>query len=226
MTSAARSRVHRRLLARSAAALPTGEPVRTAAGPDPDRVLVIGSGPVGGAGTTSHDDALPGLLSRALAARTCRGAVVEARGMPHARLADLPALVGGAQLQRFDALVLVVGMADAATGAGVRRWTRDLQHRLDVLQRDGARDAVVLLTRIPPIASVLGRPGLDALLADARVSRMNRALERLARARPAAALMPLPVPCAEAPVGSPAWYGRCAEALADALAPLLAKQHR
>ena len=219
-------RVRRAVVARGGAPGPVGDPVGRAEGPDPDRVLVLGSGPASGLGAATQQDALPGLLPRSLAARTGRGAVVEVRGAQHARLADVPELVAGARLPRFDALILVVGMVDAASGAGVRRWSRALQRQLDALQDDGARDALILLTGVPPASSVTARRPLGIPLADHRIRGINRRLQDLARTRSSTAYVALPTPSPAEPVGGAAWYHRCAEAYAAALAPGLDAQHR
>ncbi|MFD1721277.1 hypothetical protein [Amnibacterium endophyticum] len=206
--------------------VPEGEPLSEASGPDPDRVLVVGSGPVTGAGARRHDDALPGTIARALADRTGHGAVVEARGAQRLRLHDLPALLQGARLQRFDAMVLVIGLFDAMDGAGLRAWSRELHRQLDAMQRDGARGAVVLLTTVPPVSSVARRRTLAVALADRRVRRVNRVLSRAATDRPATGRVALPAPEADAPIASAAWYERCGTAVAEALAPLLAAQRQ
>lgn len=206
--------------------LPSGEPVVRVDGPDPDRVLVVGGGPAAGVGASSHAAALPGVLARALVERTGRGAVVECRAAPRVRLAELGALLEGAQLQRFDALVLVVGMLDAARGDGVRDWERRLRRHLDAVQHDGARGAAVVLSRIPPASSVLPYRGPAAVEADRQARRMNRVLARAARQRAWTAVADQPVPDGDAPFGSGAWYERSGAAYARVLAPLLAAQPR
>lgn len=215
-----------RALPRTARALPGDDPVVRVDGPDPDRVLLVGSGPVSGAGAPSHVQALPGTVARALAARTGHGAVVEALGRRVVRLDDLPAMLRGTRLERFDALVLVVGLFDAAEGAGTRSWSRSLRRRLDAIERDGARDAAVLLTRVPPMSTIAARPGIATALVDREVRRLNRAIDRAAAERSRTGCAVLPPPSPAAPLAAPDWYRACGEVLAEALLPLLEDQRR
>lgn len=207
--------------ARSAAAgpavLPAGEPVVAVEGPDPDRVLIVGGSPAAGVGATDHGAALPGALARRLGARTGRGAVVEARGRPWAQLDELPAMVRGAQLQRFDALVVLIGMQDGVLGVPQGRWRRALAAFVDDLHRDGARDAVVVLVQCPPASSTPTYRGAPALLADRTIRGYNRAITGLARQRDGLLTTPLPVPHAAGPAGSGPWYERCGDELAAVL---------
>src|SRR4051812_7382892 len=56
---------------------PTDYAQSNAPGLDPDRVLVVGSGPAAGWGVRSHELGLPGQLARRLAAATGRGSDVD-----------------------------------------------------------------------------------------------------------------------------------------------------
>lgn len=187
------------------------------AGDDPDRVLIVGGGPAAGPGAPDHDAALPGTLARALAARTGRGAVVEARGLHLAVLQDVPALVQGSELRRFDALIVFIGLEDGTTGVPLRHWRRGLLALVDDLGDVGARDAVVLLARIPPASSIGVYRGPVVVLADLRIRRMNRIIEQAARRRERVHALALMTPGPGAPAGSPQWYERCGETVADQL---------
>src|SRR4051812_19821667 len=56
---------------------PSGPPVAHSDGPDPDRILLFGSGISMGYGMTTHDLALAGQLARQVSERTGRGVQVD-----------------------------------------------------------------------------------------------------------------------------------------------------
>ena len=205
---------------------PSGDPIVHVDGADPDRVLLVGSGPAAGAGSADHSAALPGTLARALAARTARGAVVESRGAHQALLGDVRGLIAGARLQRFDALVVFIGLEDGTTGASLARWRHDLAALVEDLRPDGASDAIVVLARIPPASSVGIYRGQLVGLADRRIMRMNRIVDRLAERHEHVVVIATPIPDREAPAGSPAWLARCGDALAAVLHPRFAEARR
>ena len=56
---------------------PTDATIAHASGNNPDRMLLLGSGPAMGYGVLSHDLALPGQLARQISAASGRGVTVD-----------------------------------------------------------------------------------------------------------------------------------------------------
>ena len=164
---------------------PEDEPHAEVAGPDPLRVLILGGGPAVGYGVRSHASALPGQVARGLAARTGRGAVLDARVAPGARIADAALLLDERGARGYDAVVHVAGFADACFGSASRRPSRDLWAVVDLLRATGGPDLAIVLAGIePPVGRYDDR--LGRLLA-ARVEAVNEQIAAMAdQARPAA----------------------------------------
>ena len=120
---------------------------RTGAGA-PLRLLVAGDSAAAGVGATSQDEALCGRLVSELSARRTLDWRLEARtgyttADAHAHLAALPE-------DRFDVVVLSLGVNDVTRGIGRSRWLAGQAALADMLQARFAARAV-LFTALPPM---------------------------------------------------------------------------
>lgn len=154
--------------------LPLDAPRSVSPGPDPDRVLLVGSGPASGIGVVSHQEGLPGTLALQLSERSGRGAVVEAVGRSGARLDEIPHLLHGTRASRFDAIVLTAGMVEAIRLTSRRTWALTLATVVETVHDGQSRDGVILLAGMPAPTSTDGVHGWRGRRTDRRAAALNR----------------------------------------------------
>lgn len=151
-------------------------------GPDPDRVLLLGSGITVGYGVVSHDLALGGNLARELGAQTGRGASVQVIGQSD--LTPSNALRAAAvDLQRFDAVVLTLGGFEALTLMPPQLWRRRLRALLDEVRAE-ARPSLPLALVQASAPLIAGLPGMFRNLILASVDSINRQTRELCSEMP------------------------------------------
>jgi lysophospholipase L1-like esterase len=114
----------------------------------PLRLLVAGDSAAAGVGAASQDEALAGRLVAELSARRTLDWRLEARtgyktADAHAHLAALPE-------ERFDVVVLSLGVNDVTGGLGRARWLARQAALADLLQARFAPRAL-LFTALPPM---------------------------------------------------------------------------
>lgn len=112
------------------------------------RLLVAGDSAAAGVGAASQDEALTGRLVAELSGDRTLEWRLEARtgdttADAHAHLAALPA-------DRFDVVVLSLGVNDVTRGVGRARWLARQSALIDLLQSRFAPRAV-LVTALPPM---------------------------------------------------------------------------
>ncbi len=224
---------------------PSDVPFGAGAGVDPDRVLVVGAGPAVGWGTSSHDLALPGRVSRRLARRTGRGSHVASLAEPTHRLPAIREALDDLFLENWDVVVVTLGAADAVTLRSPRAWGRELDALVTSLLarlRPCAR-VVVVSAPLPDALSTFGlhpspaadrharvlRDVADRVCADhARVTHLALPAVPAGHDGSAASAAPHRIGAQEAPGGVDDPTGRLYEQWADALsehvAPLLHAQ--
>ena len=202
--------------------LPSDAPFATEPGPDPDRVLLLGSGAAAGIGVRTHALGLTGALARALAERTGRGATVETLAKPNCPLGDVPELIGSTRLSRYDTVVIVAGMADALALQPRRAWLQSLTSVLDWIQSEAARDTSVIVLGIPQVSAVSAYRGWQAKVADRHAEALNRAARSIAESRDRVHYLPVAAPPSDERGAFTAWYDTIATQLATVLEPLLA----
>ncbi|WP_213814453.1 hypothetical protein [Glaciihabitans sp. dw_435] len=106
--------------------IPGGIPQVHSRGINPDRILLFGSGPAVGLGMPSHDAALPGRVAQALTAITGRGTdidVVASRDITAANAVDV---LDSHHVDRYDAIVIFLGVSDAVAMMPEKEWRRSL----------------------------------------------------------------------------------------------------
>ena len=145
---------------------PNGLPRAVADGPSADRVLLIGSGPAVGWGVASNDLSLAGALARALRASTGRGAVVDVIADPHMTAAGLAAVIAGARLDRYDAVITTVGTNDALHVTTPKEWRRRITRALDIWSSRVRGGTMLLMVGIIPLRLLPTFSGITARAVD------------------------------------------------------------
>jgi hypothetical protein len=166
--------------------MPQDTPVVHAVGPDPDRLLLIGTGAVRGLGITSNELGLGGQLARRLPPLTGRGADIELASTKTLLLHQAPSLLDGYDTSRFDAIILLVGLRDAVSLTGLDEWRRDLAHLLEV----ASRVPQVFVVAIPDFASYLEIPSFAKRVIRRHARRLNEATRTLATELPGVEYVP------------------------------------
>lgn len=141
-------------------------------GSDSDRVLLFGSGIAAGWGTLDHDMALAGQLARALGGRTGRGADVEIVVDIALTVGDARARLESVALERYDAIVLVLGAHESFEFVSVARWRDQLSAFLNELLAAGSFDVVI--AGIPSLRGVAGYDSRLGVLAERHSGRYNQ----------------------------------------------------
>ncbi|WP_146073502.1 GAF domain-containing protein [Cryobacterium sp. N22] len=157
--------------------VPADAPQAHSPGIDSDRILIVGGGPAIGWGVLSHNLALPGALARALTARTGRGADVDVIGRSSMTPRSAPEHIDFANLWRYDAVVLTLGIADAGRLTSTRSWRTDLGSLVNQIQRSSSLGTEVFLAGIAPLASMPAFSGPLGRLAGRQALRLNAVSE-------------------------------------------------
>jgi hypothetical protein len=137
---------------------PTDLPVSHGSGPDPDRVLLIGGPVIRGLGVASYQLGLTGHLARRLASRTGRGADVETRWVERFDTAAAGRMLREENLDRFDAVVIVLGAKDVMRMRLIGSWRRDIRALLGVIGETTPSMLPVLIVGVTSFAQELGVP--------------------------------------------------------------------
>lgn len=196
--------------------------VRAGAGAE-DRVLLIGNGPAHGWGVASHRLALCGQLAEAVAEATGGAAVVDFVGAELMNAESARAWLGDRDLAGYDAVVIVMGVSDAVRLTPVEHWERDLVALLEHVRGGLRHDAPIVVSGVPPLSSVPMITAPAAFIGQRRADAMNVVTERIVKATPGAAFVPLGPAKLEPgrPYGSARSYRASADVLAAVVAPLI-----
>lgn len=152
----------------------------------PLRLLVAGDSAAAGVGAATQDEALSGRLVAALAARRALAWRLEATtghttADAHARLAALPA-------ERFDVVLLSLGVNDVTSGIGRARWLARQAALADLVQERFAPRAL-LFTALPPMHLFPALPQPLRWYLGARAREFNAALADWLPRRPGCHLL-------------------------------------
>ncbi|MGN6502191.1 MAG: GAF domain-containing protein [Pseudolysinimonas sp.] len=154
-------------------ARPSGRPIAHGRGPDPDRVLVLGSPVVEGIGVASYDLTFSGHLARALASRTGRGADVEVRGIEGFDAVSAASAIRAERLERFDAVLILGGVTEIVTMMPFAKYRRNLQVLFDTLAEHAPATLPVLLAGVAPFMHDMGAPRFVVSWSERRIARQN-----------------------------------------------------
>jgi hypothetical protein len=202
---------------------PRDAPESHSMGVDSDRVLIFGGGPAVGWGVLSHEIALPGALSRALSRRTGRGADVYVVPVPLMKVGSALHELSRMKLDRYEALVLTLGVNDAGALTPLASWERDLTSTLQMMGRRSSLNSRIFVAGVHPIRSIPIYDSPLGSLADAHARKMNTITAQVCSQMPRATYVPLsaPEPCSPIRFRSAMSYRHWAEELADGMAPQL-----
>lgn len=154
--------------------VPADAPLANAAGINPDRVLLIGSGPTVSYGVRSYNLGLAGSLARRLSHLTHRGISVYVRADPDMTVPDAVKTLQAMELSRFDAVVVTLGGIEAMSLFPARKWRAQIEKLISV------SPAPVFIVGIMPISATIRMPRLLGSLATAHARRINAQSEAAA----------------------------------------------
>ena len=125
-----------------------------AAGHDPDKVLMVGSGPAFGWGVTRHELSLCGALARATSAITGRGCDVEVLTRADVVARHAADLIGAHPLDRYDAIILVLGVKDAVRGTSAKSWRSSISGLIQLALSSTTVVTDIYVIGMPPVRSI------------------------------------------------------------------------
>lgn len=158
---------------------PSDPPRARSGGPDPDHVLVIGDAPAAGFGVTTHQLGIPGQLTRALSQLTGRGAEVDLIVDPGMSAEAAARRIPDLDLDRYDAIVLMLGSTDALRLKSCRRWSEQFAELLRRVRVKTPLTSPIVVAGIPLVGrNVVPNPLLASIL-DRNAERLNRATRDL-----------------------------------------------
>ncbi|MFM9919610.1 hypothetical protein [Lacisediminihabitans sp. H27-G8] len=163
---------------------PADSPRIVIEGPDPDRILLAGSGVVTGYGIASHSLGVGGHLARYLGAATGHGVVLDVVPLPSLLLRFAPAHFGTIDLSGYAAVILAVGVNDSFGFTTLSSWRRSLTTILGLLKdRMSPGGQIFLVAIADPTSSPLFRDR-PARRAGARAHVLNQETRRVVRNEP------------------------------------------
>ena len=184
-----------RWLARSRASwrnlpLPSGQQIVQTAGPDPDRILLIGAGIAMGYGMKSHDEALAGEIARQVSELTQHGTQVDV--VVGERLTVEVALknLSVSRLRELDVVITTSGSLDRLLLLPMSVWAGRTELFLNHFAKNAPASLRVLVVGVPEISKVVKVPWLFSELADRWARKLNRVLEMSCATRPYAQFIP------------------------------------
>jgi lysophospholipase L1-like esterase len=189
------------------------------AGPDPDRVLVLGNGPAIGFGVLTQELALPGQLARRLAKQTGRGVVVDVLARRGTTAATAPQLLLDARMRHHDAVLLCVGSSDAYSLLPEERWRSDLARLIDALRAATTPSTALAVLAIRPLQHPNAAQGRAGRMVDAHARRLDRIAEDVCLRRPGVIHIGAATDLTQAPRTASAY-----ERLARLIAPPLGRE--
>lgn len=137
---------------------PVDAPVVHTPGVTPDRILIIGAGPVVGYGAMLHELTISGAIARQVTRLTGRGMDADIVASP--RL-DVPAAVialADVRIARYDAVVLMLGAVEVFNLIPLQQWRRNLTGLLEWLEAEGPASLQVIVVGVPPIDRIVRLP--------------------------------------------------------------------
>lgn len=202
---------------------PHDDPNVATPGEDPDRILLIGNGPAFGWGVTSHELSLTGHLARETARGTGRPAQVRFVGHEMMNAASATAWLGDLDLHQFDAIVIMIGLNDAARLTTEASWRNDVTRLLDTVCQRSKWSARIIVAGIQPVRSITAFNSVLGGVAAKHATRLNTVTADIVRGRENTSFYPLtPVVFAhDRPFGSTDTYRQRAATLTDQLIPQL-----
>ncbi len=153
---------------------PRDVPRAHASGLDPDRILIAGTDSATGWGVTRHDLALPGQLARELGSMTNRGVDVNLLCDPAGvGIEAVIRLLRNRDLREFDAVIVIVGVVDAANLMSESNWGSRVVALLEILDAATAPSTPIVIMGIPALSSLSVFDVPPGGTIDTSVARLN-----------------------------------------------------
>ena len=202
---------------------PRGRPTYRADSPDPDTVLLIGTGPTHGFGVTSHEQALTGQIAKETSKETGRACSVDYIGDEMMNAGSARSWIGDHDLSLYDTVVVMLGLNDAVMLTPLESWQRDVSALVTDLTRRVHPTARIVLVGVQPVRSVTRFDNAFGSVADRHSARMNEITERIASAHPSTSYFRLPAGELQPgrPHGCETMYRQWGAVVADRVAPTL-----
>jgi hypothetical protein len=159
-------------------------------GASPVKILLAGSGASIGFGVLSHDLALAGHLARQVTAITGRAVdmdIVVDREMTAEVLLDV---LTRQPLERFDAVVLSLGLIETLMFHPVESWRSDLNAVFDLIGARGGDAQEVFLIGVPPLPALQKYPMAINILGVRHAASLNDASSQVAESRERTTFLP------------------------------------
>lgn len=171
---------------------PAGPAQAHSSGADPYRFLLFGNGPVVGWGVTTHELALPGQIAREFTRRTGRGVDAFVQADPALSMRTALDAIRDVPLAGYDAIVVTIGLSDAARLTGASSWRSELRALMIHLSEVSSSDTRIVIAGIQPVSSVPGFGGALSRVADSHAQRLNRISAHVCSDFPKATFFVLP----------------------------------
>jgi hypothetical protein len=163
---------------------PSGPPVAHSDGPDPDRVLLFGSGISMGYGMKTHDLALAGQLARQVSDLTGRGVRVDVVTGENLTVENALKNLTVARLRELDVVIATPGTLEKLLLMPVSTWRARVDYLLDHFAANAPASLRVLFVGVPEVSRIVRMPRLLGFLAARSALALNRSLEAACAPRP------------------------------------------
>jgi len=170
--------------------VPSGPPVAHSEGPDPDRILLFGSGIAMGYGMKTHDLALAGQIARQVSDITMRGVQVDVITGEHFTVDNALNNLTISRLRELDVIIATPGTLEKLLLMPLSTWRTRVEFLLDHFAVNAPASLRVLFVAVPEISMVVRMPRLLGWVADRSARSLNRVLEASCAARPYVEFIP------------------------------------
>jgi hypothetical protein len=205
---------------------PTDAPLVRIAGPDPDRLLVVGGGITVGFGVLSHELGIVGHIARQVAASTTRGVDVDLIAESDLRADEVSSRIKDSNLFAYDAIVLFLGVTDAIRRTSTRAWRTALSTLVEDVGNRTAAGTRILVVGIQPVRLVTTLNNRFGLFAELHARSLDRESIRVCANLPRATFIPFhPRSEPTERYRTSATYGRWAAQVSPAVIDALQKNH-
>ena len=196
--------------------VPVDAPLVHATGPDPDRILLIGSGPAVSYGVLSYNLGLAGQLARVISGFTHRGVSVQAKVSPDIGMAEAATIVENLGASPFDAIVVMTGGLEAMSFYPVRAWREQVERLI------ASSPVPVFIIGNAPLSTYVRLSGLTASLTTRHAAALNRQSEAATLAHVEATFIPFqPIPLDLVSAAGRQTYADFANLIAGPIADML-----
>ncbi len=170
--------------------VPSGPPVANSEGPDPDRILLFGSGIAMGYGMKSHDLALAGQLARQVSDLTGRGVQVDVVTGENLTVDNALKNLTVSRLRELDVIVTTPGTLEKLLLMPLPIWRARIEYLLDHFAVNAPASLRVVFVAVPEMSKVVRMPRLLGWVADRSARALNTVLEASCAARPYTEFIP------------------------------------